>query len=164
MDPALVMHYFRTKDRLFALVAQPGVELPDLSDVPPEQVAAVLVPAFVHLWGPDGPLLPLLRAAASNRSAADALLEIFTGQVAPGLEALAVDRPEERAALIGAQVIGIAVARYIIGTPPLAEMDDRTLVAWLGPVFAHYLTAPPAGLGDTHAHHGRDDGRAAHQG
>ena len=100
------------------------------------------------MWGPDGPLLPLLRAAASNRTAAEALAEIFTERVAPRLGALAVDRPGERAALIGAHLVGVAVARYIIGVPPLADMDDETLAGWLAPVFAHYLTHSPAGRPD----------------
>ncbi len=111
------------------------------SNVAPGEVAGILVPAFVKLWGPDGPLLPLLRAAASNRLAADALIEIFTDRVTPALAAVAVDRPRERAALIGSHLIGIAVARHVIGVPPLIEMSDDTLVAWLGPVFAHYLSA-----------------------
>jgi len=34
---------------------------------------------------PQGPILPLLRAAATNRVAADALLAVFVDQVAPAL-------------------------------------------------------------------------------
>ena len=55
---------------------------------------------------------------------------------------MAIDRPAERAALIGAQLLGIAVARYIIGIPPLVAMDDKTLAGWLKPVLTHYLTDP----------------------
>ena len=54
----------------------------------------------------------------------------------------------ERAALVGAQLLGVAVSRYILGTPPLAGMDDADLIAWLGPVIEYLLTHPapsPAG-------------------
>jgi hypothetical protein len=58
------------------------------------------------------------------------------------LAVVAIDQPAERASLIGAHLLGIAVARYIIGIPPLVTMDDATLAGWLGPVIAHYLTDP----------------------
>jgi AcrR family transcriptional regulator len=139
VDPALVMHYFQNKDGLFAAASRLDIELPRLSGVAPERVADVILPVFIELWGPDGPLMPLLRAASSNRTAADALLEVFARQVAPALAVLAIDRPQERAALIGAHLLGIAVARYILGQPPLVNMDDATLANWLRPVVAHYL-------------------------
>ena len=141
VDPALVMHYFKNKNGLFAAASELDIQVPTISVTTPEQVAGALVPLFVRLWGPDGPLLPLLRAAASNQAAADALVEIFTKHVTPSLGTLAVDRAEERAALIAAHLLGIAVSRYIIGTPPLLAMDDETLAEWLGPVFAYYLTS-----------------------
>ena len=50
------------------------------------------------------------------------------------------DRAAERAALVGSQVLGLAVARYVLGIPALAGMDDADLIAWLRPVLAHYLT------------------------
>ena len=93
---------------------------------------------FVSAWGPQGPFLPLLRAAATNRTAADALLEVFVGQVAPALAAVVPDR----AALVGSQLLGLAVARYILGVPPLTGMADAQLINWLRPVLAHYLTDP----------------------
>jgi AcrR family transcriptional regulator len=139
VDPALVMHYFQNKDGLFAAASRLDIELPRLSGVAPERVADVILPVFIELWGPDGPLMPLLRAASSNRTAADALLDVFARQVAPALAVLAIDRPQERAALIGAHLLGIAVARYILGQPPLVNMDDATLAGWLRPVVAHYL-------------------------
>jgi hypothetical protein len=53
-----------------------------------------------------------------------------------------IDRPAERAALIGSHLLGIAVGRYIIGIPPLVNMDDQTLARWLKPVLTHYLSDP----------------------
>ena len=142
VDPALVMHYFGNKQGLFAAVSQPNVDMPDLTDVAPDQVAAVLIPLFVRLWGPPGPFLPLLRAASSSQNAASALLDSFTNRFAPRLGVLAVDHPRERTALIGAHLIGIAVARYIVATP-LADMDDQKLAGWLGPLFEQALIGPP---------------------
>lgn len=142
VDPALVMHYFANKDTLFGEVSRLDISPPDLSGVAPEDVAEVMLPLFAEVWGPDGPFLPLLRAASSNPAAAEALLDVFARQVAPALAAVAIDQPAERAALIGSQLLGIAVGRYIIGIPPLVAMDDETLARWLKPVLTHYLTDP----------------------
>jgi len=142
VDPALVMHYFGNKAELFAAASRFDIPFPDLSNLAPDRVADVLLPMFVAAWGPQGPFLPLLRAAATNRTAADALLEVFVDQVAPALAAVVPDRAAERAALVGSQLLGLAVARYILGMPPLTGMDDGQLIEWLRPVLAHYLTEP----------------------
>lgn len=142
VDPALVMHYFGSKAELFAAASRFDITFPDLSDVAPERVADVLLPMFVAVWGPEGSLLPLLRAAATNRAAADALLEVFVDRVAPALAAVVPDRAAERAALVGSQLLGLAVARYILGIPSLADMDDANLIEWLRPVITHYLADP----------------------
>jgi len=140
VDPALVMHYFGSKAGLFAAASRFDIAFPDLSDVAPDRIADVLLPMFVAVWGPQGPFLPLLRAAATNRTAADALRAVFVDQVAPALAAVVPDHAAERAALVGSQLLGLAVARYILGVPPLAGMDDTQLIEWLRPVLVHYLT------------------------
>jgi AcrR family transcriptional regulator len=142
VDPALVMHYFGSKAELFAAASRFDITFPDLADVAPDRVADVLLPMFVAVWGPDGPFLPLLRAAATNGSAADALLEVFVDRVAPALAAVVPDRAAERAALVGSQVLGLAVARYVLCIPALAAMDDAALIGWLRPVITHYLAGP----------------------
>ena len=142
VDPALVMHYFGSKAELFAAASRFDITFPDLSDVAPNRVADVLLPMFVAVWGPEGPFLPLLRAAATNRAAADALLEVFVDRVAPALAAVVPDRAAERAALVGSQLLGLAVARYVLGMPSLTDMDEANLIEWLRPVITHYLADP----------------------
>lgn len=142
VDPALVMHYFGSKQQLFVAATQLELSLPDLTGTAPRDVAARLVPYFLQVWQDDGPFLGMLRAATSHRPAAEALVALFTRQVAPAIAPLVADRPETRAALIGAQLIGIAVARSVLRVPPLLEADDAELVHWLGPVIEHHLTTP----------------------
>jgi AcrR family transcriptional regulator len=142
VDPALVMHYFGSKAGLFAAASRFEVRFPDLSGIAPDRIADVLLPMFTAAWGPQGPFLPLLRAAATNRGAADALLEVFVDQVAPALAGVVPDHAPERAALVGSQLLGLAVGRYILAIPPLAGMTDARLIEWLRPVLAHYLTDP----------------------
>jgi AcrR family transcriptional regulator len=142
VDPALVMHYFGNKADLFAAASRAAITFPDLTGVTPDQVVDRVLPLFVQVWGPDGPFLPLLRSASTNRAAADALLSVFVDQVAPALAAVVPDQPAQRAALVGSQMLGVAVARYVLGIPPIVVMDDATLAEWLRPVVAHYLGDP----------------------
>ncbi len=142
VDPALVMHYFGSKADLFAAASRFEVKFPDLSGIAPDRIADLLLPMFIGVWGPQGPLLPMLRAAATNRTAADALLAVFVDQVAPALAAVVHDHAHERSALVGSQLLGLATARYILCIPALADMDDARLVEWLRPVFMHYLSDP----------------------
>jgi hypothetical protein len=53
-----------------------------------------------------------------------------------------VDHPAERAALVGSQLLGLAVASYVLAVPPLVVMDDGQLTEWLRPVLAHHLADP----------------------
>jgi Tetracyclin repressor-like, C-terminal domain len=55
---------------------------------------------------------------------------------------VAPDHAAGRAALVGSQLLGLAVARYILVVPPLAGMADAQLIEWLRPVLAHYLADP----------------------
>jgi AcrR family transcriptional regulator len=142
VDPALVMHYFGNKAALFAAATRLAITFPDLTGIAPDQVVDLMLPMFVKVWGPHGPFLPLLRSAATNRVAADALLGVFVDQVAPALAAVVPDRAGERTALFGAQMLGVAVARYVLEIPPLVVMDDATLAEWLRPVVTHYLSDP----------------------
>src|ERR671927_335191 len=47
------------------------------------------------------------------------------------------DRPDLRATLIGSQVVGIAVARYVVLVEPLCSISARELVDVLAPSFQH---------------------------
>jgi hypothetical protein len=52
------------------------------------------------------------------------------------------DRPDARlrAALVGSQLAGIALLRFMIGVEALAEADDETIIAAVGPTLQRYLT------------------------
>ena len=57
--------------------------------------------------------------------------------------AAAIDRPdaELRATLVGAQLIGLAMARYVVGVEPLAGARPETVVAYVGPAVQRLLSA-----------------------
>jgi hypothetical protein len=48
---------------------------------------------------------------------------------------------ELRANLIGATMVGIAVARHVLAVEPIASLDEDALVGVLAGAIGHYLTA-----------------------
>ena len=50
VDAALVIRYFGSKQDLFAAAADFVIDLPDLSNVDPYEVAGILLPRFFAVW------------------------------------------------------------------------------------------------------------------
>ncbi|HEX6498766.1 MAG TPA: TetR family transcriptional regulator [Micromonosporaceae bacterium] len=144
IDPAMVMRYYGSKDRLFAAAAEFDLRLPDLSELPAGRYGEVLVHHFLTRWESDGTFLALLRAAATNEAARQRMLDVFAGQVAPVVAKVCPDpaHAAERAGLVATQMMGLAVCRYVLRLPPIAAMPADTVVAWLRPTIERYLSAP----------------------
>ncbi|MGP0101865.1 MAG: TetR family transcriptional regulator [Solirubrobacteraceae bacterium] len=150
VDPALVHHFFDGKPQLFAaameLPVDPQPFLAALLAGERETLGPRLVLALVELWDrPDGfqGFLGLIRGAASHADAARLLREFVTSEILGRLAtAAAPDAPDARAALAGAQIVGLAMARKIACIEPIATAEPAWLAATVGPVVQHYLTAP----------------------
>jgi AcrR family transcriptional regulator len=149
VDPALVHHYFGRKHQLFGAAHQiPGDPISALSEIlatsDPDHLGENIARFYVTtLFGPDGPLPSLLRAAATNEQAA-AMLRGFVENAIISLFERVYPVPDIRLriALVGSHLIGLFMARHVVGVRELAEADDETLVQVIGPVFQHYLTEP----------------------
>jgi AcrR family transcriptional regulator len=143
IDPAMVMRYYGSKERLFAAAAEFDLRLPDLRTVPARAVGEVLVRHFLERWESDETLTALLRAGATNEAAADRMRGIFAAQLGPAFAALCPDPAEApvRAALVSSQILGLALVRYVLRLPPIARMSHDEVVSWLAPTLRRYLTA-----------------------
>ncbi|MEV5960739.1 TetR family transcriptional regulator [Kribbella sp. NPDC051952] len=142
IDPAMVMRYFGSKEKLFAAAAEIDVRLPDFGDVPREQVGEAMARHLIQRWEADDTLKVLLRTAVTNEVAAERMREVFAGQLMPLLRKLSVDQPAVRAGLVSSQALGFALCRYILEFPPIVGLQADDAVAWLGPTITRYLTAP----------------------
>jgi AcrR family transcriptional regulator len=141
VDAALVIRYFGSKQDLFAAAADFAIELPDLSNVDPDEVAGILLPRFFAVWE-DETFVALLRAAMTSQIAADALRRVFAEQVAPKLITATPDNPIQRIGLMGAFVIGLATTRYVLVNPPIANLSRDELSRWAAPVIRQLLVGP----------------------
>ena len=147
VDAALVIRYFGSKQELFAAAAAFTIDLPDLTGVDPGDIAGLLLPRFFAVWEEDETFVALLRAAMTSDIAADTLRRLFAEQVAPALIAATPDHPVARIGLMGAFVIGLAMTRYVLVNPPIADLSREELSRWAAPVIRQLLVGPaPAGL------------------
>ena len=154
VDPALVHRFYGSKEELFvaavALPVSPSQMVETLLAAGVDDLGERLVRTFLVLFDEAGafaPFLALIRGAVSNERAAAMLREFLAREVLGRLAAAASpDRPALRASLAGSQVVGLAMARYVVGVPPLATTERETVVACVGPTIQRYLTGPlPAG-------------------
>ncbi|MGA8329669.1 MAG: TetR family transcriptional regulator, partial [Mycobacterium sp.] len=115
VDAALVIRYFGSKQDLFATAAEFTIELPDLTDAEPDDIADMLLPRYFAVWEEDHSFMALLQVAMTSRVAADTLNETLATHVAPTLKAATPDNDEQRIALTDAFVIGLAATRSVLG-------------------------------------------------
>ena len=142
IDPALVMRYFGTKEKLFAAAAEFDLRLPDLAAVPRDAIGSLLVGHFLDRWESDDTLQALLRAAVSHQVAVARLRAIFATQVMAALAHLWRDRAAAatRVGLVATQMLGMALCRYVLRLPPVVALDRAAVIRWLGPTIQRYLT------------------------
>ena len=62
--------------------------------------------------------------------------------VGPIVATVAPDAPALRGALVASQLIGLALARYVLRLEPLASADHAAVVAAVAPNLQRYLTGP----------------------
>jgi len=147
VDPKLVLHYFGSKQGLFAQTVElplaPELILERVFAGGPDQVAARAAALMVSVMEDEAgrrAFTGMLRAAVSEPEAAEAIREVLTTRLLmPIAERVGGDRPDLRASLMATQIVGLAMARHIVGIPPLVAASRAQLIAALVPVLEHYL-------------------------
>ncbi|MEU9865403.1 TetR family transcriptional regulator [Streptomyces sp. NPDC047971] len=144
IDPSMVMRYYGNKEGLFAAASEIELELPELGALPARHIGAVVVAHFLDRWERDDVLTGMLRVGVTNAAGAERMQTIFAGQLGPIALGVCPDPAEapRRAALVASQILGMALARYVLRLPPAVEMSRDEIVSWLAPTIQRYLTAP----------------------
>ena len=153
VDPALVHHWFDGKDDLFTATldvpANPAALLGGLlaeGEDPLGGLGARIVETFLGVW--DAPaaqerLVGLLRNALEHEAAMAGLREYLAADVLGRIAAhLPEDEARLRTGLVGSQLMGLVMARYVAALPGVADADPATLAAAVGPTLQRYLTGP----------------------
>lgn len=147
VDPALVHHYFGTKDELFLAALDVPVDPRDLIApivaAGPDGAGVRLLETLLAVWDDPSMQLRLLALARSGlepegeKLLSEGFIPVVVG---PVLAQLCVDRPEERVPLVASQVLGLIVTRYLLRLEPLASEPAALVAARVGPTLQRYLT------------------------
>ncbi|MEU8622477.1 TetR family transcriptional regulator [Streptomyces sp. NPDC048623] len=148
VDPALVHHYYGTKDEVFAAAIEvsfePTVAVPAILGGPREAIGERLARFFIGVWenpASRAPLLAVVRSALTHEAAAKVLRSFVLRRLLERIAGeLDVPDPKFRAELAASHMIGIAILRYVIQVEPLASADPEAIVAQVAPTLQRYLT------------------------
>lgn len=148
VDPALVYHYFGSKEKLLDAATDPPQKwldnVAEVWDTPVEQLGAAVLSLMLASWEDEevGPTLhAILQTAAHDATTREKLRRVVAGSLMGGAQ-LGVDEHERliRSGLIASQTIGLAFMRYVWKIEPIASMTDDEAVAAIGPSLQRYVT------------------------
>jgi AcrR family transcriptional regulator len=152
VDPALVHHYFGTKDDLFLATVNAPIDpaqlLPQVVAGDLDELPERLVRTFLSVW--DHPVtgpaaVALVRSGLQHDWSARMLREFLTTRILRRvLGQLDLDPAEAplRGSLVASQMIGLAMIRYVLKLEPLASAPPDTVVAAVAPNVHRYLLEP----------------------
>ena len=147
VDPAMIHHYFGTKQGLFtASVAMPVAldeALPDAIGGDPAKAGERVARLFFRVWEEPEPrdaLLAQLRHSFVTGEPPPIAGFITNAVLGPVADQMTGADRELRAELAASQLLGVAVLRYIVRMEPIASADPEALVAMIGPRIQTYLS------------------------
>lgn len=149
VDPALIHHYFGSKENLFAASI-------DLAVIPTELIRTVfaesdagdigrrLAEVFFTIWEqPEArdSLLGILRSAMGGEEQAVAAFRQFITAAALDQIAPLIPFPDARlrALLMASQLVGVAMTRYVVRLEPIASAPLEEIVDLVAPRLQSYL-------------------------
>jgi AcrR family transcriptional regulator len=146
VTPAMVHHFFGSKQQVFLAAIRmpidPAAVLAELVTHPRDEFPERFVRRFVGYWSDPatGPALQSLIRSAVAGEETGAAVRAFASTVLLPRASDALDVPAERMAAALSIMLGMAIARWIIGIEQLAALAEEQLVA-------RYVPAVRAALG-----------------
>jgi AcrR family transcriptional regulator len=148
VDSALVHHYFGTKEQLFAAAVHipidPNEVLSRLREVPVEELGHTLPSVLLPMWdseigaGMTATLRSMLAGSQVN------LFRAFLQEVIAEEVGTRVDNPPGsgviRIQFVASQLVGVAMARYVIELEPFASLPIQQIADTIAPNLQRYLT------------------------
>ena len=153
VDPALVHHYFGSKDDLFLAALEipidPRTVVPAVFDEGVDGAGVRLLRLFLSVWDDPATRLPLIALVRSSlvSEAPETLLQqgMLRMILAPLRDRLPVEEADRRVQLVMSQMAGLVLTRYLLALEPLASMPAEEVVAWVAPTVQRYLDGPLPG-------------------
>jgi len=148
VDPGMIRHWFGDKAGLFRAAMEPTVDpdelLAGVFDAGPDGLGERLLRRLLVVWdaaGAHSPMIILVRSAVSHAEST-LLLRTFVSEQILGRLSGVLGGPDGalRASLVGSQMIGLVMARYVVRVEPLASAPVDAVVAAVAPTIQRYLT------------------------
>jgi AcrR family transcriptional regulator len=144
VDPALVPYYFGSKSGLFVeslrLPVSPADAIDALLAEGRADFGVRLVTRFLEVW--DNPVSgePVIAVLRSATSQPELMREFIQRQIVPRLAGV-IEGPqaELRATAVASQMLGLALARYVLRLEPIASAPPEEIVGLIGPTVQRYI-------------------------
>jgi hypothetical protein len=141
VDASLIHYFFATKQGLFTAVTgdafRLAATLPEAAAPGSGTVGERLLRSSLRAWDDPlarEPMLAVVRSAMTCRGAAAQVSDFITAQVISNVvKAHTTSQHELRTTLMGSQVFGVVMARYVLRIEPLAGLPAERVAAILGP-------------------------------
>lgn len=147
VDPALVYHYFGSKEGLLDAATKPPQKWLDAVaqtwQLPVPEIGREVLKLLLAAWADDevGPTLrAILQTAAHDPTTREKLRQVIAGSLM-GAATVGSDERDRRmrAGLVGSQTIGFALMRYVWKIEPIASMSDDEVLTAIAPNLQRYI-------------------------
>jgi AcrR family transcriptional regulator len=145
VDASMVMRYFGSKAGLFTTAATADLPPPDLRAVPEADRGEALIRHLIARWEDPASrdrLMILLRTAVTSDEVAEQLQTVLGELITGSIAAAGIPDAVERGEFVRAQMLGLALCRYVLRQEPLASLPLEQVVATVAPSVQRYLHAP----------------------
>lgn len=147
VDPALIYHYFGSKDGLLdAATTPPQSWVEDVARtwaVPTAELGRRLLQNLMDSWSDErvGPTLRAVLLTAAHEETAREKLRNIVERTLIGQSQLGTDEGDrlKRSGLIASQLLGFAMTRYVWQVEPIASMTESEVLAAMTPNLQHYI-------------------------
>ena len=143
IDPALVMQYYGNKEQLFAAAARWGLDHSSVTNATLAELPAAAIHDLIgHFEDTEdrASAAALLRNCLTHPSAAKVMRdEVMCERAAAVAARIAAPDAELRAALFGAVMMGLGMARYLMELQPLASASPEDVERLLSPALRALL-------------------------
>ena len=147
VDPALVMQYFGSKEGLFAAAAKWSDDSQTVMTASREQVPAAALHDMIEKFEGSGDreaAVALMRNCLTHPEASRIMRDdVMCERAAAIATTIGGDEAQLRASLLGACMIGLGMARYVLELPGLADASREDVVRLMEPAL-RALVDPPA--------------------
>jgi AcrR family transcriptional regulator len=154
VDPALVHHYFGTKQQLFAAAIHIPIDpmeiIGPMRETPVDEIGYKLPSILLPLWDSEigKGFIATLRSLLAGSDVS--LIRSFLQEVIAVEVGSRVDNPPGsgriRIQFVASQLVGVAMARYILELEPFKSLPAQQVAETIAPNLQRYLTGELPGL------------------